>query len=136
VPLNARVRLVEPAAFTKVSALGVEEQRVNIVLDFVEPLDRIPVIGDGFRVEARIVTHRANNAIKVPVGALFREGNGWSVFVVAGNRAAKRPVTVPFRNGVEALVTQGLQANEVVVIYPSDSLTDGAKVAAINRRAS
>jgi HlyD family secretion protein len=131
-PLNARVRLVEPAAFTKVSALGVEEQRVNVVLDFVDPLDRIQTIGDGFRVEAHIVTHRAEDAIKVPVGALFREGSGWSVFVVEGKRAAKRPVSVALRNGVEALVTQGLKASEVVVIYPSDTLADGSRVTQVS----
>jgi HlyD family secretion protein len=130
-PLEARVRLVEPAAFTKVSALGVEEQRVNVVLDFVDALDRIPVVGDGFRVEAHIVTHRADQATKVPVGALFREGGGWSVFVVEARRATKRPVTVPFRNGVEALVTQGVKANDVVVVYPSDALADGARVAVV-----
>ena len=79
-PLAARVRLVEPAAFTKVSALGVEEQRVNVVLDFAEPLDRVQTIGDGFRVEASIVTHRVENAVKVPVGAVFRDGEGWAVF--------------------------------------------------------
>src|SRR5690606_515860 len=74
-PVAARVRLVEPAAFTKVSALGVEEQRVNVVLDFVEPLD-VATVGDGFRVEAHIVVHRVEQALTVPVGAVFRQGEG------------------------------------------------------------
>ena len=127
-PLTGRVRLVEPAAFTKVSALGVEEQRVNVVLDIVDPLDKIATIGDGFRIDAHIVTQRVENAIKVPVGALFREGEGWAVFVIEGNRAAKRTVNVPLRNGVEALITRGVKVDETVVVYPSDALSDGARV--------
>ena len=127
-PLAARVRRIEPAAFTKVSALGVEEQRVNVVLDFTEALDRVQTIGDGFRVEAHIVTHRVEDAVKVPVGALFRDGEGWAAFVVANGRAAKRALRAPLRNGVEALVEQGLEPGERVVVYPSDSLRDRARV--------
>jgi HlyD family secretion protein len=127
-PLAARVRLVEPAAFTKISALGVEEQRVNVVLDFAEPLDRVQTIGDGFRVEARIVTHRIEDAVKAPVGALFRDGEGWAVFALEGNRAVKRPVNAPRRNGVEAQIEAGLQAGDKIVVYPSDALKDGARI--------
>jgi len=129
-PLAARVRLVEPAAFTKISALGVEEQRVNVVLDFAEPPDRVATLGDGYRVEAAIVVHRVDDALKVPVGALFRDGEGWAVFVVDGGRALKRAIKTPRRNGVEALVEAGLQAGETVVVYPSDALRDGARVEA------
>ncbi len=129
-PLAARVRLVEPAAFTKVSALGVEEQRVNVVLDFAESLDRVQTIGDGFRVDAQIVTHRVEDAVKVPVGALFREGESWAVFAIDGARAVKRVVKVPRRNGVEALVEDGLRPGDSVVVYPSDALKDGARVTA------
>lgn len=124
----ARVRLVEPAAFTKVSALGVEEQRVNVVLDFAGPLDHVWTMGDGFRVEAHIVTHREEKAVKVPVGALFREGEGWAVFLVADGRAAKRAVKVPRRNGAEAMVEDGLRPGELVVVYPSDALRDGSRL--------
>lgn len=127
-PLAARVRLVEPAAFTKVSALGVEEQRVNVILDFAEPLDRIQTIGDAFRVEAHIVTHREEKAIKVSVGALFREGEGWAVFVADGARAVKRAVKVPRRNGAEAMVEDGLKPGDRVVVYPSDALRDGSRL--------
>ena len=127
-PLPALVRLVEPAAFTKVSALGVEEQRVNVILDFAGPLDRIWTIGDAFRVEAYIVTHRVESAVKVPVGALFREGEGWTVFVVDGKRATKRAVKVPRRNGAEAMVEDGLAPGDRVIVYPSDALRDGAKI--------
>jgi HlyD family secretion protein len=124
----ALVRLVEPAAFTKVSALGVEEQRVNVVLDFAGPLDQVWTLGDAYRVEAHIVTYRVEDAIKVPVGALFREGEGWAVFVARDGAAHKRAVQVPRRNGVEALVEDGLQPGERVVVYPSDALRDGAAI--------
>jgi HlyD family secretion protein len=127
-PVPARVRLIEPSAFTKVSALGVEEQRVNVVLDFAGPLDHVWTMGDGFRVEAHIVTHREDKAIKVPVGALFREGDGWAVFLALDGRAAKRAVKVPRRNGAEAMVEEGLQPGDRVIVYPSDALRDGAKI--------
>jgi HlyD family secretion protein len=122
------VRLVEPAAFTKVSALGVEEQRVNVILDFAGPLDQVWTIGDGFRVEAHIVTLRVENALKVPVGALFRDGEGWAVFVAQEGAAVKRAVKVPHRNGVEAVIEDGVRAGERVIVYPSDALRDGAKI--------
>ena len=128
-PFAARVRLVEPAAFTKVSALGVEEQRVNVVLDFVDAPEKAPTLGDGFRVEAHIVTYRAEDALKVPVAALFRDGAGWAAFVVEGERARKRAVRLSRRNGVEAMVEEGLRPGERVVVYPSEALRDGSKLA-------
>ena len=127
-PLAARVRLVEPAAFTKVSALGVEEQRVNVVLDFAEALDRVQTLGDGFRVEAHIVVYRQEQAVKVPVGAVFREGAAAALFVVEGERARKRAVKVVRRNGSEAMIEEGVKPGERVVVYPSDALRDGARV--------
>jgi len=130
-PLAARVRRIEPAAFTKISALGVEEQRVNVVLDFTDTLERVHTIGDAFRVEAHIVVFRAEDAVKVPVGALFRDAGEWAVFVVENGRAAKRPVKVERRNAIEA-VTEGLKPGERVVVYPSDALTPGARIVARN----
>jgi HlyD family secretion protein len=130
-PLAARVRLVEPAAFTKVSALGVEEQRVNVVLDFVEPLDKVQTIGDGFRVDAQIIVFQKQDATKVPVAALFRDGDAQAVFVVQSDVARKRAVKAPRRNSVEALVEEGLQEGERVVVYPSDALRDGARIEAV-----
>jgi HlyD family secretion protein len=127
-PLAARVRLVEPAAFTKVSALGVEEQRVNVVLDFAGGLERVQTIGDAFRVEAHIVVYRQDDVVKAPVGALFRDGEGWAVFVADQERARKRSVKAPRRNAAEAWIEEGLQPGERVVVYPSDALRDGAKV--------
>jgi HlyD family secretion protein len=129
-PLAARVRLIEPAAFTKISALGVEEQRVNVVLDFVETLDKVQTIGDAFRVDAVIVTRRVADAITVPVGALFRDGEGWAVFVAQDSMAVKRAVKAPLRNGAEALVEDGLTPGERVVVYPSDALRDGSRIVA------
>jgi HlyD family secretion protein len=126
--LAARVRLIEPAAFTKVSALGVEEQRVNVVLDFSEPLDKVQTIGDGFRVEAHIVVFRQENAIKAPVGALFRLGAGWAAFVVDAERARLRAVKVARRNSLEAMIEGGLEPGDRVVVYPSDALKDGSRV--------
>ena len=132
-PLAARVRLVEPAAFTKVSALGVEEQRVNVVLDFAEPLDRIQTLGDAFRVEAHIVVYQEKDTLKAPVAALFREASadGWAVFVVENERARKRAVKALRRNATEALIEEGLKPGERVVVYPSDALRDGARVAPV-----
>lgn len=123
-----RVRLVEPAAFTKVSALGVEEQRVNIVIDFAAPPEQMSKLGDAYRVDARIVVTRAENAVKVPVGALFREGEQWRVFVVKDKRATKQAVKLGNRNGIEAIVSEGLQVGDQVVVYPSDSVKDGVRV--------
>ncbi len=131
--LAARVRLVEPAAFTKVSALGVEEQRVNVVLDFMEGLARVQTIGDGFRVDAHIVVYQQQNVVKAPVAALFRDGEGWAVFVVHDGRARKRALKASRRNGVEALVEDGLRPGETVVVYPSDALRDGARVEALRK---
>jgi HlyD family secretion protein len=127
-PLEGRVRRVEPSGFMKVSALGVEEQRVNVVLDFAEPLDKVQTIGDGFRVEAHVVVFRQENALKAPVGALFRDGDGWAVFTVEGGRASKRALKVARRNGVEAMIEEGLKAGDRVVVYPSDALKDGSRL--------
>jgi HlyD family secretion protein len=132
-PLAARVRLVEPAAFTKVSALGVEEQRVNVVLDFAEGLERVHTIGDGFRVDAHIVVYQEKSVVKAPVAALFREGDGWAVFALENDRARKRAVRAPRRNGVEALIAEGLRPGERVVVYPSDALRDGARLEAVRK---
>jgi HlyD family secretion protein len=127
-PLAARVRRVEPAAFTKVSALGVEEQRVNVILDFDAALDRIASLGDGYRVEAAIVVERVEAAVKVPVGALFRDGERWALFAVQDGRARKRHVEVLARNPLEARVGGGVAAGEQVVVYPSDAMSDGSRL--------
>jgi HlyD family secretion protein len=125
--LRARVRVVEPYAFTKISALGIEEKRVNVVMDPVDPLGRL---GDGYRVEARIVIWSAPDVLKVPASALFRRGEEWAVFVVEAGRARIRPVKIGHRNPFEAEVLDGVAAGARVVKYPGNQLEDGARVRA------
>ncbi len=127
--LTGRVRRVEPSGFMKVSALGVEEQRVNVVIDLDDPGAAAARLGDGFRTEVRIVTWESPDVVQVPVGALFRRGDQWTVYVFAGGTAALRPVTVGHRNGQSAEVTDGLTPGDVVILHPPDTLTDGARVA-------
>lgn len=126
--LEGRVRLVEPSGFTKISALGVEEQRVNVVIDLIEDREQWQSVGDGYRVDARMVVFSQDNAIKVPTGALFREGEGWAVFLVAEGYVRKRQVRVSKRSGLEAMVDDGLEPGELVVVYPSDAVRDGGRV--------
>jgi len=128
--LAGRVRLIEPAAFTKISALGVEEQRVNVIVDFTSPPQDWQTLGDGYRVDARIVVHAAEEAILVPTGALFREGAGYAVFVVEQDLARKRAVDVPRRNERYGLVTRGLETGARVIVFPGDTVRDGVRVAA------
>jgi HlyD family secretion protein len=124
--LEARVRLVEPSAFTKVSALGVEEQRVNVIADLVQPEPRL---GDRFRIEARIVVWEGEDVLQVPASALFRSGEAWSVFVVEGGVARLRAVRVGHQSVFEAEVTDGVAEGERVILHPSDRVGDGARVA-------
>jgi HlyD family secretion protein len=126
--LNARVRLVEPSGFTKISALGVEEQRVNVIADFEESAEQLNNIGDAFRVEARVVVWETPDAIKVPSGALFRYGENWAVFVIKQQRAELRAVNIGHNNGQEAEVLSGLSPDDYVVAYPSDNVRHGVRV--------
>jgi HlyD family secretion protein len=125
--LEARVRLVEPSAFTKISALGVEEQRVNVIADLLAPEPRL---GDRYRVEARIVVWEADDVLLVPASALFRSGDdGWSVFAVEGGSARRRAVRVGHQAAFDAEVAEGLAPGETVILHPSDRVRDGARVA-------
>ncbi len=126
--VEGRVRLVEPSAFTKISALGVEEQRVNVVIDVVMPNEQWKAVGDGYRVDARIVVFRQDDAVKVPTGALFRDGEEWAVFVVADGHAQKRHVQLGRRSGLEAVVGKGIVPGEYVIVYPSDAVHDGVRL--------
>jgi HlyD family secretion protein len=123
--LAARVRTVEPAAFTKVSALGVEEQRVNVVLDLADPPR---ALGDGFRVDVRILEAEAPAALKVPGSAVFRAGPGDAVFVVLGGRAKLQPVDIGLRNRDEVEIRAGVDPGAQVVRFPSSALADGVRV--------
>lgn len=126
--LEAKVRRVEPAGFTKVSALGVEEQRVNVVLDFVNPSAAWAALGDAYRVEVRIVVWEAMDVLKVPTSALFREGTNWAVYAVKGGRAQRTRVELGRQTGQDAEVTSGLVEGARVVVHPPDTLTDNARV--------
>ena len=125
--LHGRVRRVEPSGFMKVSALGVEEQRVNVVIDFTTPAEAAR-LGDGYRVEVRIVLWQEKDVLKVPVGALFRQGDGWAVFVVEEGRVRRQAVQLGQRNENEGQVTSGIEAGATLVLHPPDTLTDGMRV--------
>jgi HlyD family secretion protein len=124
-PLQATVSVVEPYAFTKVSALGVEEQRVNVVADFV---GTHATLADAYRVEARVVIWRSDNAIKVPASALFRKQDGWAAFVFDDGRALLRDVTIGRRTAFEVQVLSGLEAGESMILHPSNDIADGTRV--------
>jgi HlyD family secretion protein len=126
--LHGHVRLVEPSAFTKISALGVEEQRVPVVIDLDDHAPPGKNLGDGFRIEVEITLWESAAVTKIPVAALFRDGDKWAAFAVVQGRASRRELTVGHRNGDEAELLAGLAAGDQVVAYPVDTLTDGARV--------
>ncbi len=125
--LEGRVRLVEPGAFTKVSALGVEEQRVNVIGDLVSPAPQ--QFGDRFRFEARIVTWHSESVLQVPMSALFRKDTEWAVFVIDSTLIARRKIIqIGHRNSDAAEVLSGLAENDRVIIFPSDQVVDGVQL--------
>lgn len=126
--LAGRVRLVEPGAFTKVSALGIEEQRVQAVIDITAPPAQWRALGDGFKVEVRVLVQVEEGATLVPVSALFPVGSRWGVFVFEQGRARLREVDVASRNGVDAWISSPLEPGTQVVVYPDSKLQDGARV--------
>jgi HlyD family secretion protein len=126
-PLSGRVRLVEPAGFMKISALGVEEQRVNVIVDFADELEPAQ-LGDAYRVEVRIVTWQEDSVLKVPVGALFRRGQDWAVFRVDEGRAREQKVEIGQRNDREAQILNGVTEGQTVILHPPDTLHDGDRV--------
>ncbi len=126
--LRGRVRRVEPSGFTKISALGVEEQRVNVIVDFDEPREKWQSIGDGYRVELRIIVWQKDDVLKVPTSSLFRHEGTWAVYRLDGDLAVRQPVEIGQRSGLEAEVTAGLEAGQRIIVYPSDAITDGIKI--------
>jgi HlyD family secretion protein len=132
-PLPARVRVVEPGAFTKVSALGVEEQRVNVILDFTQNSANL---ADAYRVEVRVITWRGSNVLKVPSSAVFRSGEEWAVFTVSHGVAHHKTVKLGHRGDYEIEVIEGLKEADSVVIHPSADLKDNARVVQRSTRAS
>ncbi len=127
--LEGIVERVEPWGFTKFSALGVEEQRVNAIIQFKDPLGARVGLGHGFRVEARIVIWDDEEALTIPSPALFRDGDGWAVFVVEGGRAKLTPVSVARNNGVKAAIESGLVDGQRLVLYPGPTIRHGSRVA-------
>jgi HlyD family secretion protein len=126
--LPGRVRLVEPFGFLKISALGVEEQRVNVVIDILEPPPAGVVLGHGYRVEAAVTTWRGGNVLRAPVGALFRRDGAWAVFEVGNGRARLRRVEVGRNNGELVEIRSGLSEGDTVVLHPDRDLSDGDRV--------
>ena len=126
--LRGRVRLVEPAGFTKVSALGVEEQRVNVVIDFEDPQSDASKLGDGFRVEVSIIVWEKNAVLKIPTSALFRAGDTWAVFAVRDGRAVRTTVRIGQRSALDAEVVSGLEQGAQVIVHPGDTVEDGVAV--------
>ena len=128
--LNGLVRLVEPHGFLKVSALGVEEQRVNVITRFEDPRGAWQALGDGYRVETRVVIWDRPEALQVPISSLYRQGTGWAVFAVESGRARVRTVAVGRRGSLNAEVLHGLQEGATVVVHPPDTLSDNTRIAA------
>lgn len=127
--LDGHVRLVEPSAFTRLSALGVEEQRVNLIIDLDGDPARRTALGDGWRVEAHVLVWQVDDAVVAPSSALFRDAGKWAVFLVEGGRAARRHVEVGRKSGLDAEILSGLAPGDTVIVYPGDAITDGKAVA-------
>lgn len=128
--LRGVVTRVEPVAFTKVSALGVEEQRVRVLSDITSAPAQWQSLGDGYRVESRFVLWQGNDVLQVPASAVFRRGDGWAVFAVRDGRAKLQVVKLGQRNGLAAEVRDGLKEGERIVMHPDDTIHDGVRVAA------
>jgi HlyD family secretion protein len=127
--LAGKVRVVEPVGFTKVSALGVEEQRVWVIVDFTSPAAQWQQLGDGYRVEASFILWEENNVLQVPASFLFRDGAGWALFAVQQGRAVKRVVQIGQRNGLSAQILSGLNEGDRVIVHPDDQVHDSVRVA-------
>lgn len=126
--VQGTVRVVEPSGFTKVSALGVEEQRVRVIVDFSSPREAWQRLGDGYRVDARFVLWTGEDVLQLPTSALFRHGEGWAVFAVQGGRARQTPIEIGQRAGLATQVLSGLDAGTRVVSHPDDKISDGTRV--------
>lgn len=128
-PIQGRVKRVDPAGFLKVSALGIEEQRVRTIIDFTDPPRAWARLGHDYRVIVHIVVWSADNALTVPIGALFRRGDNWAVFAVRDGQARTTLVQIGRRNNRVAQVLSGLTAGDSVVLHPSDRVRDGTAIA-------
>jgi HlyD family secretion protein len=127
-PLEGRVRVIEPGGFTKISALGVEEQRVRVIADITSPEQDWKKLGDGYRVEASFVLWEGEKVLQIPANALFRHDGGWAVFVIEGDVVHRRKVEVAHRTGLSAEITSGLKEGETVVAHPDETVEEGKQV--------
>ena len=127
-PLSGRVRVVEPAGFTKISSLGVEEQRVLVIVDFTSPAEVWEGLGDAYRLDTSFIIWEGENVLQAPASALFRKGEDWALFTIENNRARLRTVEVGHRNGLAAEILAGLKEGEMVIAHPDDQVRDGARV--------
>lgn len=126
--LEGRVRVVEPSGYTKISALGVEEQRVNVIIDIITPHEFWKNLGDGYRVDVEIILFESTHALVVPMSALFRDEENWAVFVVKNHRAYKKIITIKYNNPNQAVVESGLELGDDVILYPSSLIHDGVLI--------
>jgi HlyD family secretion protein len=127
-PLQGQVRVVEPSGFTKISALGVEEQRVRVITDITSPEAQWQSLGDGYRVEAIFVLWQGDKVLQVPASALFRNGDQWFVFAVEDSIARRRAVRIDHRSGLAAEIVSGVKEGERVILYPDETIEDGKEV--------
>lgn len=127
-PLEGRVRRVEPSGFMKISALGVEEQRVNVIVGLVDPPEARRGLADGFRVELEVILWEEEDVLQVPTGSLFRASDEWAVFVAEGGTARQRPVEIGRRGGLVAEIVGGLEEGDRVILHPGDSIVDGLRI--------
>jgi HlyD family secretion protein len=127
-PLRGIVQRIEPYGYTKVSALGIEEQRVNVIIDLVEPYETWRRLGHGYRVEPRIVVWESKDVLRVPLSALFRQQDNWAVFVEKDGRAVLRTVRIGHQNGSQVQIIDGLGVGERVVLHPNERIADGSRI--------
>jgi HlyD family secretion protein len=127
-PLEGVVRVVEPAGFTKISALGVEEQRVWVIADITSPREQWQQLGDGYRVEAHFILWEEQDVLQIPASALFRHAEGWAVFAIRDGRARRVAVQTGHGNGLATQVISGIEAGDIVIVHPDDRIEDGVRV--------
>ncbi|MBI5640070.1 MAG: efflux RND transporter periplasmic adaptor subunit [Nitrospirae bacterium] len=128
--LSGKVRVIEPAAFTKISSLGVEEQRTLVIADITSPSEGLQRLGDGYRVEARFIIWEGKDVLQIPASALFRTGDSWAVFVEKNRRAELRNVEIGHRNGLSAEILSGVAEGDMVITHPDEAIKDGTRVRA------
>lgn len=126
--LQGIVRRIEPFGFTKVSALGIEEQRVNVIIDITDSPEKWERLGHGYQLDARVVLWENDDVLKIPLTALFREGNTWSVFVERSGRAKVQNVEIGQQNGLEAQIKEGLSEGSQIILHPSNRIVDGVQI--------